>query len=301
MKPEKILVTLGFIVISIIWGSTWLAIKIGLESVPPFYAVAFRFTLASVILYIMMRIRGERLPVDPTSLSLYLTLAVLSFSFPFALVYWGEQYIASGLASILFAAYPFVVAVGSHLFLADEKMNPFKIAGIALGFFGVLVIFWSDIELGGSSTLGMAAVLLSTIMQGASLVIVKRKSSHINPTTLSFGGMAIGIIILYSLALIFEDASTIHLDGKGLGSIIYLGTFGSVVTFLVYYWLLKRVEAVYLSLVSLVTPVLAVILGTFWLDESLEPRIFTGAGLVLIGILVANGKDLVTVMRLRKA
>src|ERR1051326_6846701 len=94
MKPEKILVTLGFIVISIIWGSTWLAIKIGLESVPPFYAVAFRFTLASIILYIIMRIRGERLPVDRTSLSLYLALAVLSFSFPFALVYRSEEHMS---------------------------------------------------------------------------------------------------------------------------------------------------------------------------------------------------------------
>lgn len=299
MKSEKILVSLGFIVISIIWGSTWLAIKIGLESVPPFFAVAIRFTLAALILFIIMRIRGERLPVDRTSVFLYLILAVLSFSFPFALVYWGEQYIASGLASILFAAYPFVVAVGSHFFLPDERMNPYKVTGIALGFIGVLIIFWSDIDLGGSSTLGMAAVLVSTIMQGISLVIVKRKSSHINPTTLTFGGMAMGITIMYSLALIFEDVSSIHLDVKGVGSILYLGTFGSVATFLVYYWLLKRVQAVYLSLVSLVTPVLAVILGTFWLNESLSPRIFSGAGLVLMGILIANGKDLATALYLR--
>ena len=138
----------------------------------------------------------------------------------------------------------------------------------------------------------MLAVLLSTILQGSSLVIVKRKGKHMSPTILSLGGMLIGIIVLYILAFSFEDVSQVHLDGAGVGSILYLGTFGTVVTFLVYYWLMKRVDAVYLSLVSLVTPILAVVLGTVFLGEVLEPRVFTGAGLVLLGILTANGRDL---------
>ncbi|MBI3765496.1 MAG: DMT family transporter, partial [Ignavibacteriales bacterium] len=221
MNSEKLLVGTGFGLISIIWGSTWLAIKIGLDSIPPFYAVAVRFTLAVVILSLIMVVRKERLPLDLNSLALYLTLAVLSFSFPFALVYWGEQYIASGLASILFAAYPFVVAVGSHFFLPDEQLNPYKILGITLGFLGVLIIFWVDINIGESSTSGMAAILVSTLMQGTSLVIVKRKSGNVTPLSLSLGGMLFGIVIMYSLAFLFEDFSRIRFDGKGLGSILY--------------------------------------------------------------------------------
>ena len=299
MKSEKVLIGAGFVLISIIWGSTWLAIKIGLESIPPFYGVAIRFTFASLLLFIIMKVRGERIPFDRASVYLYVTLAVLSFSFPFALVYWGEQYIASGLASILFAVYPFVVAIGSHLFLQNEKLNPYKVFGIALGFIGIIIIFWSDIRIGDSSTMGMAAVLGSTLMQGASLVMVKRKSHsmNINPTTLSLGGMLFGIVIMYGIAFLFEDTSAIHFDGKGIGTILYLGSFGTVVTFVVYYWLLKRVEAVYLSLVSLVTPVLAVILGTLLLGEALEQQVFSGASLVLAGILIANGKDLMMTIR----
>ncbi len=300
MKSEKGLIVIGFILISIIWGSTWLVIKIGLQSMTPLYGIAIRFTIASAILYLIMRLRGEKVALDRKSIALYVNLAILSFSFPFALVYWGEQYIASGLASVLFAAYPFVVAIGSHFFLSNEKLNMGKSAGILLGFTGVVIIFWSDLKVSADNTLGMLAVLTSTVMQGSSLVMVKKANHHISPTSLSLGGMILGIILLYPLAFIFEDFSSLRFDAAGLGSILYLGTFGTVVTFVVYYWLLKRIEVVYLSLVSFVTPILAVILGAVWLKETLSQNIFLGAALVLMGIIIANGKDLLTVFSRRR-
>ena len=243
MRSEKVLVSAGFTAISILWGSTWLVIKIGLESVPPFFGVAIRFTLALTILIFIMLARGERLPRDRQSITLFLTLGFLSFSLPFAMVYWGEQYIPSGLASILFAVYPFVVAVGSHFFLSGERLTLYKIIGIMLGFIGILVIFWEDIHIGSASTLGMAAILLSTVFQGISLVTVKKIGKHVSPVALNVGGMLIGIVIMYAIAFAFEDFSSIRFDAKGIGSILYLGTFGTVATFVIYYWLLKRVEA----------------------------------------------------------
>ncbi len=297
MKSEKSLIILGFILISIIWGSTWLAIKIGLDSIPPFYGIAIRFTIASIILYMILKLRGESIPFDRTSILMYLNLAVFSFSFPFALVYWGQQYIASGLASILFAVYPFVVAVGSHLFLPSERLNIFKITGIIWGFIGIIIIFWSDIHFGANSTWGMAAVIGSTLMQGASLVILKKVNHVISPISLSFGGMTIGIMIMYPMAFIFEEFSSLRFDEKGIGSILYLGTIGTVVTFVVYYWLVKRVEIVYLSLVAFITPILAVILGALILHENLSSHIFIGSCFVLFGILIANGKDIKSALR----
>ena len=301
MNSERLLKWLGFVLLCVIWGSTWFAIKIGLESLPPFAAVAMRFTLATLILFLVMRVRGERIPFDRSSVSLYMTLAILSFSIPFALVYWGEVYIGSGLAAILFAAHPFIVAAESHLFLPDERLNPFKIMGILLGFLGVLVIFWADLHAGGSSTGGMLAILVSSLMQGTALVIVKRKGANISPNALSIGGMMFGSVILIGMALVFEDVSRVRLDQKGVLSILYLAVFGTVIAFGTYFWLLKRVEAVYLSLIALVTPVLAVVLGSLWLEESLSPRIFSGASLVLLGILIANGKDLLSTVRSRRA
>lgn len=297
MKSEKLLIIFGYTLISIIWGSTWLAIKVGLDSVPPFYGIAIRFTLASLILYFIVVVRRIEFPVDRNSLLLYFYLAILSFSFPFAFVYWGQQYIASGLASILFAAFPFVVAIGSHFYLPTERLNIFKSTGIILGFIGVILLFWSDIQIGESSTLGMIAVLCSTLMQGASLIIIKRMNQYISPISLSLGGMLLGIIIMYTLALSFEDYKGIRFDEKGIGSILYLGTIGTVVTYVIYFWLLKRIEAVYLSLISFITPIIAIILGAILLKESLSPHIFTGAIFVLFGILVTHGKDIIMTTR----
>lgn len=298
MKSERALIIIGFVVISIIWGSTWLAIKVGLDSVPPLFGVALRFSVALIVLFILMKIRGQRVEFDARSLKVYAILAVFSFSFPFALVYWGEQYIASGLASILFGVYPFVVALWSQFLLPDEPLTVYKTSGIVLGFSGILVIFWSDFFIGESSALGMLAVVASTFLQGMALVMVKRTAKHLHPVPMNVGGMMFSVLISYTLAFFFENPSDIRFDAKGLGSILYLATFGTSVTFVVYYWLLKKVEAVYLSLVSFVTPVLAVILGAAWLGESLSPRVFTGASLVLLGILAANAPELLRTLGL---
>ncbi len=293
MKSERPLVIAGFVTISLVWGSTWLAIKVGLESISPVFGVAFRFTLAALVLYAILRLRGERLSFTRDTLTVFLVLGVSSFSLPFVLVYWGEQYVSSGLASILFATYPFVVATFSHLFLPGERLNAFKVSGTLLGFAGIIVIFWTDLSTGSSGFPGMIAIVLSTILQGMSLVVVKRTAKQIPPVQLTLGGMLVSVVILWAMAFALEDPSALRFDSAGVGSILYLGTFGSVLTFVVYYWLLKRVEALFLSLTALITPILAVILGAMFLDEVLGSRVYAGASMVLFGILVANGKEFI--------
>lgn len=292
MKSDRALVLAGFTAISVVWGSTWLAIKIGLGSISPVFGVAIRFTLAACILFAIVRFRGERLSWGRENLPVFLVLGFFSFSLPFVLVYWGQQYIDSGLASILFATYPFVVAVFSHLFLPGEPLSAFKVGGALLGFAGVVVIFWADLAGGTAGFPGMAAIVLSTVLQGFSLVSVKRMGKHIGPVQLTLGGMSVSIVVLWAMAFALEDPSALRFDAAGIGSIVYLGTFGSVLTFVVYYWLLKRVEAIFLSLTSLITPVLAVVLGAIVLGEILPGSIYVGAAMVLAGILVANGGDI---------
>jgi len=292
MKAEKFLVVAGFIVITVIWGSTWLAIKIGLESVPPFFGVALRFTVAGIALLIIALARGVPFEHHKENLLLYLSLGFLSFGIPYELVYWGEVRIPSGLASILFAFYPFVVAIFSHLFLQNERLNAYKVCGIILGIAGIVVIFWSDLRFEKASLGGMIAILVSTFLQGISLIIVKKLGKHVDPLTMNCGDIWAGIPLMCFLAFTFEDVHSVHLDRQGLLSMLYLAVVGTVIAFGVFYWLLKRVEAVYLALSSLVTPILAVILGTVLLNEQLSPNVFWGASMVLAGIGVTNGKDL---------
>jgi drug/metabolite transporter (DMT)-like permease len=246
-------------------------------------------------------VRKETLPTDRNAIIVFLTLGILSFSLPFILVYWGELHVSSGLASILFAVYPFIVALFSHFFLKGEHLTFVKFVGILLGFAGILMIFWQDITWGGADMPAMLAILLSTVLQAISLIIMKKRAKQIPPVALSVGGLIPGLVVMYGLALLLDDFSLLRFDAKGIGSILYLGTFGTVVTFVTYYWLLKHIEAVYMSLVALVTPIVAVILGALVLDEVLSPHAFGGASLVLAGILIANSRDLLLTLRNRRA
>ncbi|MBI5214327.1 MAG: DMT family transporter [Ignavibacteriae bacterium] len=292
-KTEKYLIIAGYTLVSIIWGSTWLGIKIGLESVPPFFGVALRFTVAFAILTVIFLFQKQRLPLTKNDIFLYLQLGVCSYSLPFALVYWGEQYIPSSLASILFAFYPFVVVLFSHFILHGEEINVYKILGITSGFIGLFLIFGTDFDISNANSHGMFAIICSVILQGLSLVLVKRHGKHISPVAMNVGGMLVGLPIMFTIAFASESFSAIRFDTKGILSILYLGTFGTVVTFVIYYWLLKRMQALFLSFISFITPILAVIFGKFVLDETLSPHIFSGAVLVLGGIVIANGKDIV--------
>ncbi|MBI3189114.1 MAG: DMT family transporter, partial [Ignavibacteriales bacterium] len=299
-KSEKFLIIAGYTLVSLIWGSTWLGIKIGLESVPPFFGVALRFTVAFAILTTILLFQKQRVPLSRNDIFLYIQLGICSYSIPFALVYWGEQYIPSSLASILFAFYPFVVVMFSHYMLDREKINAYKLLGILSGFIGLFLIFGSDFDLSNANTHGMMAIIGSVLLQGMSLVLVKRYGKHIPPVAMNVGGMLVGLPIMFAIAFTVESFSNVRFDAKGILSILYLGTFGTVVTFVIYYWLLKRMQALFLSFISFITPILAVIFGTLVLDETLSPHIFSGAVLVLCGIAIANGKELLELLKLRK-
>lgn len=293
MKSERALVWSGFAAISFIWGSTWLAIKIGLDSVPPFLGVGMRFLLAAVILHVIVKLRKVEIPLTRDAKVLYLTLITISYSIPFGLVYWAGQHIPSGLASILFAGYPFWVGIMSQWFLPGERMNLFKLAGIVMGFVGLMVIFSQDVHWENTEGfLGMGAILVSTIMQATSTIVVKRLGQNMSPFAMNYVGMLFGGLLLLIFGLSTESVSDIRWDAAAILSIIYLALFGSVVAFVTYYWLLKRIQVVYLSLTTFINPIIAVILGAIVLGEALETTVYVGAALVLTGILVANGKYL---------
>ena len=150
---DRLKIILAFLAVSTIWGSTWLAIKLGLKTVPPFLSAGLRFVLASTILLTIVRVREGSIPKTREARIVYASMGLLSFTIPFALVYWGTQFIPSALGSILFAAYPFWVALFSILLLPNERMNAYKAAGIAIGFIGLVVVFSRDLEWTGSSSL----------------------------------------------------------------------------------------------------------------------------------------------------
>ncbi|MGB2959499.1 MAG: EamA family transporter [Bacteroidota bacterium] len=290
MDKEKVRIWAAFVIVCIVWGSTWMAIKIGLETIPPFFAAGVRFVIAAVLLFLIIRVRGIAVPFDRNAWRVYLALGIPGYAIPFALVYWGQQYIPSALSSILFAAFPFWVAIFSHVLLRKERLDSYKIGGIVVGFVGLLVIFARDVHWTGIQGLwGMSAVLLSTALGGFSLVVVKKYGMSISPFSLNFVAMGMTAILLLGLSLMVEGGADVVWNTPAVVSVLYLAVISSVLTFVVYFWLLRKVEAVYLSLTTFVSPIIAILLGAIFMGENLAPTVYIGAGLVLSGILFANG------------
>lgn len=291
MHTDRFRIWLAFATACMVWGSTWLAIKIGLDGVPPFLGAGIRFLVASAILFLIITFGDIDVPTTAEAKRVYSVLAVFSYTIPFAFVYWSEQYIPTGLASILFAAFPFWVGIFSHRMLEHERLNSFKVAGMLLGFAGIVMIFAGDVRLDHPHAfIAMLMMLVSPIMQAYCLVLVKKFAQSISPFAFTFVGMFISGIVLLLLSAVFEHDAVVLWNPAAIGSILYLATIGSVVVFVTYYWLLKRVQAVYLSLISFITPIIAILLGAWVLDERLQTNVFVGAAFVLVGLLVANGK-----------
>lgn len=301
MISENFKIILGYILICLIWGSTWLAIRIGLDSLTPIFSAGVRFILASIFIYILMKLKNIELQRDSSSMRLYLILSLFSFTIPFGLVYWAEQFIPSGLASILFAMLPFGVIIFSFLAFENYKVSFNQFFGVLLGFAGIVIIFSENLSFNLSDYFwGTLAVLLSAFMQASIAVIIKKYGEHLNPLSMNFLPLLFAGLIMIIAAFMFENSSAWKFDYKAVGSIIFLSFFGTVVTFTTYYWLLKRINIVILSLSSFITPIVAVLLGWLILDESLSSYTIFGSSLVLIGILFANFRGLIKYFEAKK-
>lgn len=302
MDIQKIKISLGFALICLIWGSTWLFIRLGLESLTPIISAGIRFTLASLFIFILMTYKKITLQKDTLSIKLYIILAFFSYVIPFGLVYWAEQFIPTGLASIIFAVMPFGVILFTKLFAPATEIKITQFVGVSIGFLGIILIFSEDLTLDLSNyLLGMLAVFLSSMMQAGIAVTIKKLGGHLNPLSMNFVPLLIAGLFMTLLAFLVEDINSWEFDFNAILSLTYLSFFGTLVTFTTYYWLLKRMNIVILSLSTFITPIVAVFLGWLVLNEKFSAQALVGSVMVLIGILFANLNGLINYIRLERS
>lgn len=279
----------GIVAVSVIWGSTWLAIKIGLGAMPPFLSAGMRFAIAAGILSALAWAGGIPPPREARTHAGLLALGFLNFVVNYGVVYWGEQYVSSGLTAVLFATYPLFVLLIAHFSIGAERITARKLAGVALGFAGVGVIFRSDLAVDDPrATLAVAVILVSPVASALTSVGIKKWGHDLHPYTLTALPMAYGAVVLTAIGLAVESPRAIEWSAAAIGSLIYLALFGSVIAFVVYYRLLKVVPVSLLALVSYAFPIVAVALGWLILDEALSGSTLAGAAMVLIGIALAT-------------
>ena len=282
---------LDFLLISmlcLIWGSTWLGIKIGLEDSPPFLSSAARFLISSSFLYLLIKVK--RLQIPKKNWSKIIIPGFLLYGLSYGLDYWGIQYIASGLAAVLFASLPFFVAISAHYMLGDEKLSVIKILCLGVGFLGVVIIFRDQIHFSSSlkNILGMLALIAAAVSAGISGVFTKRDLHDLDPIVIACFQMLVGMIFLAIIGFSFEELSSFKITYKSVGALLYLAFFGSVMTFVTYFRLVKRIEVTKLSLIAFVTPILALILGAIVKNEPITAHLILGSVLVILGIVGLN-------------
>ena len=269
-----------------IWGSTWLFIKIGLRDLPPFTFAGLRFVLASAILGSLILIRRARWPRTRSEWYLIAVSGLLQFTLNYGLVFWGEQYISSGLAAVLQSTFPLFGLVIAHFYLPSERMTTLKVVGVLLGVFGVAVIFSDQLTIAGSmALLGSIALVLSAVFGSYSNVLVKAYGGKIDPQILAASQMVFGFVPLLAAGFATEgNPLRFNWTPMAIISLAYLVVVGTVIAFALYYWLVRRMDVTNTMLIALVTPVVAVILGMLVLHEQLNWRLVAGSACIIFGL-----------------
>jgi drug/metabolite transporter (DMT)-like permease len=275
-----------FLILCCIWGSTWLFIKLGLRDLPPITFAAARFLLASSILFVIIKVRRVALPRERSEWSLLLKTGVLAFTLNYGLVFWSEQHISSGLAAVLQATIPAFGMLIAHLYLPGERLDARKIAGVLLGIFGVGVVFSNQLGSEGPMALaGSAGIVVGAACAAWANVLVKARGTKLDPAVLAAGQMVCGLVPLACFGLAFEgNPLKMRWTPLAVACLIYLTLVGSVAAFLLYYWLVRKVDVTKSMLIALVTPLAAVLLGMVTLDERLTWRTVAGGALIMSGV-----------------
>lgn len=283
---RPVLVAGAIAVMVLIWGTTWAVIRLGLEGVPPFAGVSIRFAIAGAVLFVLGRI--WRIPAQPSRRlhKLWAVQTAFSFCISYGVVYWAEQWVPSGLAAVVFATLPLFVTVLAHWWLPDEPLRWLQVGGVALGVFGVGLIFSDELTLAARPEVQLPALvlLISPLVAAIAHVCAKKWGSGIHPLNVITVPMLATGGIMGALAVLFERGRTFELDGQAVFAVLYLSIMGSALTFSLYFWVLERVAATRLALITLVVPVVAVAVGTLLLEEPFSGRAAAGVALVLTGV-----------------
>ena len=281
----------GFILLCLIWGTTWLAIKITVTSVPPFFGATIRFFAAALILLFMIMLK--RLPFQITRKTLWPLIfsAMLMYLCDYGLIYWGEQHISAGVTAIFFSTFPLFTAIWSVLFLKNEKLKWNRTGGLVIGFLGIIIVFYDQIAITQFNLLVILSSLAVTVAAASgagSVIIVKKHLTHLNAYNLTLYQMVVGIIFLSLFGAAVEDFGQAVFSPQVILAIAYLGLVGSAFAFVLYYHLLKKMSVITLSLIIYITPIIAIIVDYIIFGEMLHTRSIAGMCVVFIGIALTQ-------------
>ncbi len=277
-----------YALLCLIWGSTWLVIKVGYGGLGPFNVSALRFLIAGAVMAVVAQATGARWPRGRVEWTAVGVVGLLMFAGDYGLIYWAEQYIESGLTAVLFATLPLMTLFVARVYLPGERVTAAKLGSSVLALAGTLALFADRLRLDAAAARPMLAVLGATLCAAVASVVSKRDAHDIPSATLNATSMLLGAAVLLLASLAAGDGIRLPSDAGTWGAVAYLSLVGSVLAFLLYFTLLKTWSVMSLSFISVFTPVIALLLGFVFLHEALTPWKVGGAVLILVAVALAN-------------
>ena len=281
------------VLLSVVWGGSFFFNGIALREFPTLTIVTARVGLAALALLFLTRMLGQGIQLNRQILKAFFGMSFLNNVVPFSLIVWGQQHIASGVASILNATTPLFTMLVAHWFTTDEKINPRRLLGVLTGMGGVgLMMGLDSMESSGFHLLGQSAILLAAFSYGLAGVYGKRFAQlEIPPLATATGQLCASSMILIPLTFWIDQPWTMAMPSiEGMGSLLGIALLSTALAYVIYFRLLKTAGATNLLLVTLLIPVSAIILGVFLLDESLEPQHLSGMAVISLGLLIMDGR-----------
>lgn len=276
-----------------VWGGSFFFNGIAVQELPVFTVVGFRVTLAALILLAILRLRGERMPRGRQVWAAFLGMGLLNNAVPFSMIVWGQQHIASGVASILNASTPLFTVIFAHVLTRDERMTTGRLAGVAIGFAGVAVMIGPAAlrDLGVQVAAQLACLAGAVSYAFAGIYGRRFRAMGISPISTATGQVMASGMILLPLVLLVDRPWTLAAPGPAaILALVGVAAISTALAYVLYFRILATTGATNLLLVTFLIPVSAILLGTLFLDETLLPRHLAGMALIGAGLVTLDGR-----------
>lgn len=273
----------AYVLLCAIWGSTWMAIRVTVEEVPPLRAAGLRFLAGAALLAIPAIGRRLPLPRGPAQWQAVLLLALGMIAAPYGLLFWAERHVTSSMAAVLFSLNPLAVAFLSP-FMKGHAVPRRAVHSMVLAAGGIAVLFTQDLSVSWRAAIGGAAVLGAVFSSAASTIYAKRTTAAINPLVSTGLQLLGGSLVLLAASAVWERKEASYWTVRSLVALLFLAVFGSALAFAVYYWLLRRMHAYQLSTITLIVPLVAMLEGWLLLGERISALMLMAATVVLVAV-----------------
>ncbi|HEC20512.1 MAG TPA: DMT family transporter [Gammaproteobacteria bacterium] len=275
----------AFLGVVLIWSTTPLAIQWSSAGWGYLFGISGRMLLGAAVCAVLLQIFKPGLPWHREARNTYFVAGIAIYGAMLS-VYWGAQFIPSGLIAVLFGLNPLLTGVMAALLLGEKSFTPGKVLGMGLAFGGLASIFADDLLRDNHAWHGVLAVLFSVILHSMSSVWLKRIGGGLPGLTVTSGGLFVVAPLFVLTWWIFDGELPTTVSAQAGWSLLYLGVFGSALGFTLYFYLIRKMQANRVSLITLLTPVLALLLGNMLNGEQVSLEVLLGSGLILSGLLL---------------